>query len=119
MLIWNFQSERRHNPRFRTNGDAIVVLKSHPATMGKLIDISMDGLSFRYIHSLERLDQTSMLDIFLSNGGFYLGRAEFTAVSHAKISDFVRRFSVQFRGLRRRQRSRLERFIEDHAIYGA
>jgi len=117
MLIWNFQSERRHNPRFRTNGDAIVVLKSHPATMGKLIDISMDGLSFRYIHSLERLDQTSLLDIFLSKGGFYLGRAEFTAVSNAKISDFVRRFSVQFRGLRRGQRSRLERFIEDHTIY--
>ena len=116
MLIWNIRSERRHNPRFRVNGDAIVVLKSYPATMGKLIDISMEGLSFRYIHSQERLDQTSVLDIFQSDGGFYLGRAEFDAVSSAKISDFVRRFSVQFRRLNRRQKSRLNTFIEDFTI---
>jgi len=119
MLIWNFKSERRHNPRFRVCGDAIVVLKSHPATMGKLIDISMEGLSFRYIHNRERLDQTSVLDIYQSKDGFYLGRAEFNAVSNAKITDFVRRFSVQFRGLSRRQRSRLEEFIEDFSIAGA
>jgi len=119
MLIWNYRSERRHNPRFRVNGDAIVVLKSHPATMGKLIDISMEGLSFRYIHSLERLDQTSVLDIFQSSGGFYLGRTEFVAVSSARISDFVRRFSVRFTGLNRRQRSRLKKFIEDFTIGSA
>ena len=118
MLIWKFRSERRYNPRFRVNGDAIVVLKSQPPTMGKLIDISMDGLSFRYIHDLERLNQTDMLDIFQSAGGFYLGRAEFNAVSNEKISDFVRRFSVQFRDLSRRQKSRLKKFIEDCTIDG-
>lgn len=118
MLIWNFKSERRYSPRFRVNGDAVVVLKSHPATMGKLIDISMGGLSFRYIHNRERLDQTSVLDIYQSKDGFYLGRAEFNTVSIAKISDFVRRFSVQFRGLNRRQRARLEEFIEDFPIDG-
>ena len=84
--------------------------------MGKLIDISMEGLSFRYIHSLERLDQTSVLDIFQSTGGFFLARAEFRAVSNAKISDFVARLSVKFRGLSRRQRSRLKKFIEDCTI---
>ena len=98
------------------NGDAIVVLKSQPSTMGKLIDISMQGLSFRYIHNLERLNQTNVLDIFQSKGGFYLGRAEFSNVANAKLSDFVRRFSVQFRGLSRRQKSRLENFIEECTI---
>ena len=87
--------------------------------MGKLIDISMEGLSFRYIHSPERLDQTTVLDIFQATGGFYLGRAEFTAVSNAKISDFVARFSVKFRGLSRRQRSRLRKFIEDCSVDSA
>ena len=119
MLIWNYRSERRLKPRFRLNGDAIVVLKSYPATMGKLIDISMEGLSFRYIHSLERLDQTSVLDIFQSNGGFYLSRTEFIAVSSARISDFVRRFSVRFTGLSRRQRTRLKKFIEEFTIGAA
>lgn len=119
MLIWKFQSERRHNPRFRVNGDAIVVLKSYPSTLGKLIDISMDGLSFRYIHSIERLDRTTVLDIFQSQAGFYLGHAAFNTVSSAKISDFVRRLSVQFKGLNRNQKSRLEKFIEDCTIDGA
>ena len=118
MLIWKFRSERRHRPRFRVDDDAIVVLKSYPSTMGKLIDISMDGLSFRYIHNLERLDRTTVLDIFQSNTGFYLGRAAFDTVSSEKISDFVRRLSVQFKGLSRRQRARLENFIEDCAIDG-
>lgn len=87
--------------------------------MGKLIDISMEGLSFRYIHGLERLNQASVLDIFQSKGGFYLGRTEFVAVSSSKISDFVRRFSVRFTGLSRRQRSRLKKFIEDFTIASA
>ncbi len=94
------------------NSDAIVVLKSDPPTLGKIIDISMDGLSFRYIHNLERLNQTRVLDIYQSKGGFYLGRAEFSTVSSAQISDFVGRLGVQFRGLSRRQRSRLKKFIE-------
>ena len=119
MLIWKFQSERRHNPRFRVNGDAIVVLKSYPSTLGKLIDISMAGLSFRYIHNPERLDQTTVLDIFQSQAGFYLGRAGFETVSSEKISDFVRRLSVQFKGLNRNQKSRLEKFIDDCTIDGA
>ena len=119
MLIWKFRSERRHNPRFRVNGAAIVVLKSHPSTMGKLIDISMDGLSFRYIHNLERLSQTNVLDIFQSKIGFYLECAEFNTIASAKISDFVRKFSVQFSGLSRRQKSRLEKFIEDCTIDSA
>jgi hypothetical protein len=98
--------------------DAIVVLKSFPSTMGKLIDISMDGLSFRYIHNLERLDRTTVLDIFQSHTGFYLGRAAFDTVSSEKISDFVRRLSVQFKGLSRQQKARLQNFIEDRAIDG-
>ena len=118
MLIWKFRSERRNRPRFRVDDDAIVVLKSYPSTMGKLIDISMDGLSFRYIHNLERLDRTTVLDIFKSNTGFYLGRAAFDTVSSEKISDFVRRLSVQFKGLSRRQKARLQNFIEDCAIDG-
>lgn len=84
--------------------------------MGKLIDISMDGLSFRYIHNLERLYQTSVLDIFQSNEGFYLGRASFETVSSEKISNFVRRLSVQFTGLNRNQKLRLEKFIDDCTI---
>ena len=87
--------------------------------MGKLIDISMEGLSFRYIHGLERLDQTRVLDIFQSTGGFYLGGTEFVAVSSSKLSDFVRRFSVRFTGLNRRQRYRLKKFIENFTIGSA
>ena len=116
MIIWNFRSERRHRPRFRVHDNAIVVLKSYPSTVGKLIDISMDGLSFRYIHNLQRLYRTSELDIFQSNAGFYLGRASFETVSSERISDFVRRLSVQFTGLSRNQRLRLEKFIDDCTI---
>ena len=79
----------------------------------------MDGLSFRYIHNLEHLNQTSELDIFHANAGFYLGRASFETISSEKISDFVRRLSVQFKGLNRSQKLRLEKFIENCTIDGA
>jgi hypothetical protein len=119
MIFWNSQSDRRQHPRFRVQGDAVVVLKSYPPTMGKIIDISRDGLSFRYIHNLEWLNQTHILDIFQAKGRFYLGRAEFTTVSNAKISDFVRRLSVRFNGLNRGQKKRLDRFIEKGTIDSA
>ncbi len=116
MLFWESRSDRRQQPRFRVERDAIVVLKSHPPTMGKIIDISLDGLSFRYIHSLERLNQTNMLDIFRAENRFFLGRAEFTTVSNGEISAFVQRLGVRFKGLNRWQKHCLEKFIEESTI---
>jgi len=87
--------------------------------MGKIIDISRDGLAFRYIHNLEWLNHTHILDIFQAKSGFYLGRAQFKTVSNAKISDFVRRLSVQFNGLNRGQKKRLDRFIEEVTVDSA
>ncbi len=113
MLFWKSRSDRRQHPRFSIERDAIVVLKSQPPTMGKIIDISLDGLSFRYIHSLERLNQTNMLDIFRADDRFFLGRAEFTTVSNGKVSSFVQRLGVRFKGLNRRQKHLLERFLEE------
>ena len=95
------------------------MLKSYPSTMGKIIDISREGLAFRYIHNLEWLDQTNFLDIFQAKSGFYLGRAQFKTVSNAKISDFVQRLGVQFSGLNRGQQKRLARFIEEATIDNA
>lgn len=94
----------------------MVVLKSQPATLGKIIDVSAGGLSFRYIYERQRLNHTTRLDISQVESGFFLSRAAFKTVSTGKISDFVQRFGVQFNGLNRRQRTRLAKFIEDSAI---
>ena len=108
--------DRRTEQRYRVMDQAIAVLKSHPPTLGKIIDISNKGLSFRYVHNQERLTHATELDIFLVGRRFYLRGAIFNIVSKKMIEENVRRFGVQFDKLSRRQVHQLEKFITTHTV---
>jgi hypothetical protein len=119
MLTWEFRQDKRKHPRFHVVPEAIVVLKSHPSTLGKIVDVSLDGLSFRYLHHPERLSHTTVLDVFRVGSGYCLERAAFKTVATEKMDAFTEKFHVQFSGLNRRQKAKLKKFIEDATLYAA
>lgn len=111
------QQDRRTEQRYRVMDQAIAVLKSHPPTLGKIIEISNKGLSFRYVHNQERLTHATELDIFIVGQRFYLKGAVFNIVSKNMIAENVRRLGVQFDRLSRRQIQQLENFIASFTMY--
>ena len=111
------QQDRRVEQRYRVMDQAIAVLKSHPPTLGRIIDISNKGLSFRYVHNQERLTHATELDIFLVGRRFYLKGAIFNVVSKKMIAENVRRLGVEFDKLSRRQIHQLEKFIASYTVY--
>jgi len=116
MSIGFRHQDRRAEQRYRVMDQTIAVLKSHPPTLGKIIDISNKGLSFRYVHNQERLTHTTELDIFLVGSPFYLRGAIFNIVSKKMIAENVRRLGVQFDKLSRRQLHQLQKFIAAYTV---
>ena len=119
MLTWEFRPDKRRHPRFRVVPESIVVLKSHPSTLGKIVDVSLEGLSFRYLHNPERLRHTTVLDIFKVGSGYCVEKAVFKTMAAEKMDAFTEKFHVQFNGLNRRQKAKLKKFIETAALYAA
>ena len=65
--------EKRKYMRFSTEDDAYAALGTHYKKVGKLIDISIGGLAFRYIYKFEDCAQyNTRVTIFISKNGFYL-----------------------------------------------
>ncbi len=94
------------------------VYRSNPSQLGQIRDISMDGLSFRYIDNREDTDDSSTLDILLADSGFHMENILFNTISDLKIAGEVpfntiqmRQKGIQFKNLSSRQRNQLEEFI--------
>jgi c-di-GMP-binding flagellar brake protein YcgR len=110
--------ERRKHKRIQIKGGAFVGVGPHFDQVGPVIDISMGGLSFRYIARQKQPNGLS-LDIFLTDRDFYLSYVPFRAVSDFRTPDTTtRRCSVQFGDLTQSQMSHLESFIKNHTIGG-
>ena len=66
-------SEKRKYFRSRVKDDAYAALGNHFTKVGKLKDISIDGLAFRYIGNTEDwVEDSSTIAIFDSESTFYL-----------------------------------------------
>ena len=66
-------SEKRKYTRSRVKDDAYAALGNHFTKVGKLKDISIDGLAFRYIGNTEDwVEDSSTIAIFDSENTFYL-----------------------------------------------
>jgi hypothetical protein len=112
-------AERRKFRRFRVKNPAFVVFNTEPTKLGEIIDISMSGLSFRYmVDSEELVNQSRELDILFGDDDFYLDRLLFVTISDRMTSNglpfstmLMRRRGVQFSDLSAPQQSELEYFI--------
>ncbi|MBW2518588.1 MAG: PilZ domain-containing protein [Deltaproteobacteria bacterium] len=115
--------ERRQQKRFKAAEGAFAALVDQESRLGQIKDISLNGLSFRYIDSHEKLANASELKIILGNRGLYLDKVPFKVVSDFEIkSEFsfsrvnMRQIGLAFGELTPGQRNRLDRFIKHHTI---
>jgi hypothetical protein len=111
-------AERRKYPRVRVEQGAYVTNTTKP---GLITDISLDGLSWRYVDRKIWHGESPTLDIVIDHLEFSLEGISCTIVSDCKAEHDcpdgalqVRRRSVQFRELTTRQRVRLAEFINRH-----
>jgi len=116
--------ERRKHKRFQVQDSAFVVLRApwpHSTKVGQIIDMSGQGLAFRYIAGEERSNGSFKLEILLGDHSFYLNKIPFKTVSDCEVANEVpfsciqmRRTGVQFGDLAPNQISQIEYFIRNH-----
>jgi len=123
MLDPSVLDERRQQKRFKAQEGAFAALVAQESRLGQIKDISIRGLSFRYIDGHERLENADALKIILGDEGLYLDNVPFKKISDFEIeNEFsfsrikMRQIGLEFGELTPGQRDRLNRFIKHHTI---
>ena len=114
--------------RFTAEDDAYAALGTHYTKVGKLLDISIGGLGFKYIDKLEDSAQdSSIVAIFISTNRFYLPGLACRLIydspmqSNNSTPDFeipirINRCGLQFTALTDHQLDKLKFFINHHTL---
>ncbi len=97
------------------------VFRSKPIKFGRIDDISMDGLLFRYVDNKIQSNESPVLDILLAECGFYLESAFFNTISDTEIAEDylidsvkMKQIRMQFKKLTPNQKFKLEYLIQTH-----
>lgn len=119
--VWEGIGEKRKYERVAAREGIIVALKPHSNILGQMIDISMGGLSFRYIESSEPTSHSSELVILIANHNFFLDRVSFKTASDILIDNNIsfsslqmRRRGVEFVNLSVHQSTLIQHLITKH-----
>ena len=119
-------SEKRKYFRSRVKDDAYAALGNHFTKVGKLKDISIDGLAFRYIGNTEDwVEDSSTIAIFDSESTFYLPNLAckliyvsplyvIKNIRYCKTAKSINRCGVQFTAFTDYQLEKLELFINNY-----
>ncbi len=98
------------------------VFRSKPIKLGRINNISMGGLVFRYIESQAQSNESSELDILLADYGFYWGNVSFKTISDIELSEDapidsikMKQLRVQFKKITLNQKIQLDYFIRNHS----
>jgi len=114
--------ERRKYGRSQVPEGVFVSFIPGDSRLGEVLDISMSGLSFRYLATEESPVGSGRLNLFLSEYDFSLKAVPFETIwdlsSHniPFIPITMRRSGVEFRNLTQDQISRIEYFIHNHTL---
>lgn len=111
-------AKRRRHKKFQIESSAFVVYNSNK--LGRIVDISMEGLSFSHVERDGTPRKLGDLDVFLIDRDFYLENVAVEVNSVVKTyepsfsSIYLGRYTVQFGELTKRQRSKIEYLIRNH-----
>lgn len=125
MFSSNDLTDRRKFKRYLAKERAFAVIGPDFKKFGQIIDISRDGLSFRYI--VEGIGDHSLVnsfevDIFFSGENFYLDRVTLIPISDCaerkgfSVRSKMRRQCLQFDELLPNQVPQLEYFIKNYTV---
>ena len=115
-------TERRKFKRFQVKSSVFVLLGPDFTEFGQIIDISRDGLSFRYLNGTKPLKEPLEIDIIAGDGKFYLERLSLVPITECEdkngfsVRPLMNRRCVQFGDLMPNQIFGLEYFIRSFTI---
>ena len=123
--------ERRELPRFRVDKRTFAALRPVFDKLGRIVDISEQGLAFEYVCYNRAVQKSLMeegleteLDILVASDDFYLPRIPCSVVHDEQINEehesgsldvVVRRCGLRFGDLTTEQKSLIDFFVQ---IYG-
>lgn len=117
------RKDNRKYKRFQAPKDVFVGVGPHDIQVGRLRDVSMGGLGFRYIGNGEPLRGTHYVDIFMAEGDFYLSRVPVKTISDIEVvskppsaTTTMKRCCLKFKKLTDLQRAKLKDFIERYTL---
>lgn len=117
------RDERRGNKRFHASIGAFAVLGPNSTKVGRVMDISLSGLSFRHVDKEEPIRGLSELNVFMIDDDFHVNKIPFETVSDYEVMSegplaFIRarQSSLRFGELTSSQRSLIEYFIQNHTL---
>ena len=112
--------ERRRFTRFKVQDDAYAALRGNHSKVGKIKDISLNGLAFRYFAEKVCSINFKHVDIFLSSNGFHVSDVPCTVVCDEKESALnyssvitTYRCGLKFEGLNEEHQEKLEFFLNN------
>ncbi len=117
--------EGRQHDRFKVHDGGFAELCPKFTVMGKIMDISRGGFSFRYVASKARTNGSANMNILTTDGRFCLAKVPVKTIRDSAMPrEFsfgaitLRHCAVQFGELTPRQQVDLEYFIRSYALGG-
>jgi c-di-GMP-binding flagellar brake protein YcgR len=112
--------EKRKFIRFRARDDAYAALQGNFSKVGKIYDISLNGLAFRYLAEKMTDETFNHVDIFLTDNGFHLSGVHCSVVYDEKesisnsqvVSPY--RCGLKFEQVNEEQQNKLEVFLNNY-----
>lgn len=115
--------ERRKNKRYKAKEGAYAAISPHSRKLGQIIDISIGGLSFKYIDNNEEKEDEPERSIFLSSLGYYVGELPFKTIEDYEITNSpsfssmkLRKRRVKFAELNFKQLFDLDFYMRNNVI---
>jgi len=116
-------ADRRRKKRYKVKEGAYAALINHNNQLGQIKDISLVGLSFRYIDNDEQIKPGSELKIILAGSGLVMDNLPYRPVSDFEIesnytfsSVKMRQVRLAFGDLTPQQLSQLDYFILNYTM---
>ncbi len=115
------KAERRRHPRFLANSGTFVISVGDPAHMGELVDISLSGLSFRYLDAAQEFGRVEEMTVCTADKQHCVDNLKCRTVFDLKddrdtesLSTILKRRGVQFEDLTQTQMEQLRYFIQEN-----
>ncbi len=116
--------DRRKHKRYKAVDGAYAAVSPNSYKLGQVIDISMGGLSFKYIDTSANdaeYDQAPEESLFLSSMGYYVGELPFKTIADYEVTNApsfssmkIRKRHIQFTDLSFKQLFDLDYYIRNN-----
>jgi c-di-GMP-binding flagellar brake protein YcgR len=121
------RSERRKYTRFQAQDTAYAAVGAEFAHVGRLIDISIGGLSLEYLTDDDAQLMNPPVDIFVREKNFHLAKLPCKIIHNMRLDThgttqmstnglLRKRCGLEFKSLSEKHKKQLESFLRNHVV---